>query len=290
MGDGVHAWTVLEYFLPGSLGVAGVTSVDGRAGIVTLADLYAAISHTHAQSAITNLVSDLAAKASVTSLTTHISDTANPHAVTKAQVGLANVDNTADTAKPVSTAQQTALDAKASTSSLNAHLADVLNPHGVTKSQVGLSNVDNTADTAKPVSTAQQTALDLKAPIASPTFTGTATVADVAVTGRLRQNYDTLSDASTIAVDGSLGNRFEVTVTGDHILGNPTNMVHGQPFLILLRQDGTGGHVVTLGNKYRDPNGYYTGLSATAGDRAYIGGVYDTTDDQFDVLAFVKGY
>lgn len=33
--------------------------------------------------------------------------------LTKAQVGLANVDNTADSAKPVSTAQQTALNAKA---------------------------------------------------------------------------------------------------------------------------------------------------------------------------------
>jgi len=36
--------------------------------------------------------------------------------VTKAEVGLGNVDNTADSAKPVSTAQQTALDGKASLS------------------------------------------------------------------------------------------------------------------------------------------------------------------------------
>ena len=42
----------------------------------------------------------------------HIADTANPHAVTKSQVGLGNVDNTADADKPVSTAQQTALDLK----------------------------------------------------------------------------------------------------------------------------------------------------------------------------------
>lgn len=37
----------------------------------------------------------------------------NPHAVTKDQVGLGNVDNTADADKPVSTAQQGALDLKA---------------------------------------------------------------------------------------------------------------------------------------------------------------------------------
>lgn len=41
-------------------------------------------------------------------------------AVTKADVGLANVDNTSDANKPVSTAQQTALDGKASTSVTNA--------------------------------------------------------------------------------------------------------------------------------------------------------------------------
>lgn len=47
-------------------------------------------------------------------LAAHIADTANPHAVTKAQVGLGNADNTSDASKPVSTATQTALDAKVS--------------------------------------------------------------------------------------------------------------------------------------------------------------------------------
>lgn len=43
---------------------------------------------------------------------THMANTSNPHSVTKSQVGLSNVDNTSDANKPVSTAQQTALDAK----------------------------------------------------------------------------------------------------------------------------------------------------------------------------------
>jgi hypothetical protein len=42
----------------------------------------------------------------------HKADTANPHSVTKAQVGLGSVDNTSDADKPVSTATQTALDGK----------------------------------------------------------------------------------------------------------------------------------------------------------------------------------
>jgi len=42
----------------------------------------------------------------------HIASTSNPHSVTKTQVGLSNADNTSDANKPVSTAQQTAIDAK----------------------------------------------------------------------------------------------------------------------------------------------------------------------------------
>lgn len=52
-------------------------------------------------------------KADAADLTAHTEATDNPHAVTKAQVGLGSVDNTADADKPVSTAQQTALDLKA---------------------------------------------------------------------------------------------------------------------------------------------------------------------------------
>ena len=44
---------------------------------------------------------------------THITRVDNPHAVTKAQVGLGNVDNTSDINKPVSTATQNALNLKA---------------------------------------------------------------------------------------------------------------------------------------------------------------------------------
>lgn len=42
----------------------------------------------------------------------HLTDTTNPHSVTKTQVGLGNVDNTSDLDKPISTATQTALDDK----------------------------------------------------------------------------------------------------------------------------------------------------------------------------------
>ena len=46
-------------------------------------------------------------------LASHVADTENPHSVTADQVGLGAVNNTSDADKPVSTAQQTALNAKA---------------------------------------------------------------------------------------------------------------------------------------------------------------------------------
>ena len=131
----------------------------------------------------------------------HIANvTTNPHSVTKTQVGLPNADNTSDADKPVSTAAQSALDGKVDdaqvltdvpsgalftdtiydSTAVDAHIADVTtNPHSVTKTQVGLGNADNTSDANKPVSTAAQSALDLKSNLASPTFTGTVTVADL---------------------------------------------------------------------------------------------------------------
>ena len=54
-------------------------------------------------------------KATKTELQTHVNNTTNPHSVTKAQVGLWNVDNTSDANKPISSATQTALNAKQDT-------------------------------------------------------------------------------------------------------------------------------------------------------------------------------
>ena len=112
--------------------------------------------------------------------------------ITKAQVGLSNVDNTSDINKPISAAQivinatkvdkvlgkglsendfttvlKNAYDGVVSWISTNGanlinHITRTDNPHNVTKAQVGLSNVDNTSDINKPISTVTQTALDLK--------------------------------------------------------------------------------------------------------------------------------
>ena len=73
----------------------------------------------------------------------HIGNKSNPHGVTKAQVGLGNVNNTSDADKPVSTAQATAIaDAKAAgtnaQTNLTTHMQNMSNPHGVTREQLGM--------------------------------------------------------------------------------------------------------------------------------------------------------
>ena len=76
--------------------------IEGGGGM-QCADLAACQTIIDIEADLNTVASDLAA---------HESNTSNPHNVTKAQVGLSNVDNTSDINKPVSTAQQTALNLK----------------------------------------------------------------------------------------------------------------------------------------------------------------------------------
>ena len=151
--------------------------------------------------------------------------------VTKAMVGLGDVDNTADSAKPVSTATQTALDAKSPLASPTftgtvtiPTLAVTTTATGITKTMVGLANVDNTTDAGKPVSTATQTALDLKANLAGPTFTGTVAATNLTLSGNLTVNGTTTTiNATELSVDdkniviGDVATPSDVTADGGGI-------------------------------------------------------------------------
>lgn len=82
-----------------------------------------------------------------TKVNNHIANKSNPHTVTKAQVGLGNVNNTSDADKPVSTAQAAAIaNAKAAgtaaQTSINNHAGRKDNPHTVTRAQLGLATTD----------------------------------------------------------------------------------------------------------------------------------------------------
>jgi len=191
------------------------------------------------------------------------------------QVGLGNVDNTSDEDKPVSTAQQAALDA-------------------LTKDDVGLDNVDNTSDINKPVSTAQQAAIDAAGGSSfdqdlnttdSPTFatlTTTDTIAtdvytvDLGATGTVTAGGfvgtpQTLTDAATITYDLANGHNAEVTITANRTLALPTNLAKGASGVLTLTQDGTGGRELALATGWFVSAGSLDDISALgAGEQAQI--------------------
>ena len=140
VGDGVAAWTALPYMAgaahqhpigdvtglqaaldakatPADVTAAVAAVVDAAPGTLdTLNELAAALGDdANFASTVTNA---LAAKAPLASPTF----TGTVSGITKAMVGLGNVDNTSDVAKPVSTATQAALDGKVGTT--DARLSD----------------------------------------------------------------------------------------------------------------------------------------------------------------------
>ena len=99
-----------------------------------------------AKTALEKLIQD-SDKVIKESLDAHIGNKSNPHNVTKAQVGLGNVQNLAPADMPVSIAQAAAIaDAKAAgtkaQTDLNTHANRRDNPHNVTRAQLGLATTD----------------------------------------------------------------------------------------------------------------------------------------------------
>lgn len=104
----------------------------------------------------------------------HLINFANPHKVTKEQVGLGNVENLsindqipiyeeAEKLENISSGEKISVafgKLKRAITSLILHINNFDNPHMLTKNQIELGNVDNTSDKDKPVSTAQQKAID----------------------------------------------------------------------------------------------------------------------------------
>lgn len=95
--------------------------------------------------------------------------------LTKSDVGLSAVDNTADADKPISTATATALSGKEPTVAAGATGQYYRGDKAwatLDKNAVGLNNVDNTSDLNKPISTATETALSGKEPTITAGSTG----------------------------------------------------------------------------------------------------------------------
>lgn len=124
--------------------VTGSASFNGTTN-VTITATVADNSHNHTIANVTDL------QEALNSLDTR-------KAETKADVGLGNVDNTSDLAKPISTATQTALNGKANTSGTYSGLR----AQATTKEDVGLGNIPNST-TASRTSTSTVSLLQAKA-------------------------------------------------------------------------------------------------------------------------------
>lgn len=138
-------------------------------------------------------------------------------AVTKTQLGLNNVDNTSDAAKPVSTATQAALNLKAPLASPT--FTGTVS--GVSKAMVGLGNVDNTSDAAKPVSTAQAAAIGAKANSAHTHAIGDTTGLQTALDGKAPTAH-THTIASTTGLQAALDGK--APLASPAFTGTPTGI------------------------------------------------------------------
>lgn len=101
-----------------------------------------------------------------------------------------------------------------------------------------------------------------------------------------------LTYAATLNTDASSGDIFDVTLTGNATLANPTNPVDGQTIRWRIRQDGTGNRTVTLGNEFVIPSSATSPLpfSTAANKMDVLAATYHAGRDKWDVVAFVMGY
>lgn len=129
----------------------GLGNVDNFA-TATATELDAGTSTSHFVT-VAGVISLIASRIGA-ALTDHVNSRTNPHVVTKAQVGLGNVQNL-----PIGTDAEydagnsnvhyatvygvSQMITRLSSSTVAGHLADLNNPHATTKAQVGLGNVDN---------------------------------------------------------------------------------------------------------------------------------------------------
>ena len=95
--------------------------------------------------------------------TAHTNNTSNPHKVTKSQIGLGNVNNTSDANKPVSTAQQKAIDIAYANANAYADqkIADLIN--GAPETLDTLKEVADAIESSKTVEEALNNAIGTKA-------------------------------------------------------------------------------------------------------------------------------
>lgn len=95
----------------------------------------------------------------LSNINNHIANTNNPHAVTKAQVGLGNVPNLSFSGTNTGDETITSIQTKRPLKTIEGQSLEGVGNIDLSKSDVGLANVDNTSDLNKPISIATRNLL-----------------------------------------------------------------------------------------------------------------------------------
>lgn len=153
-------------------------------------------------------------------LTTHITNKQNPHSVTKAQVGLGNVDNTSDADKPVSTAVQAELDKKT-----NSAITDIDFANSTT------DNAIMTVDLANGITTSEK---NITLPKASSTSAGIITSQESIKLNKILTN----GDGTKFLADNGTYITVETEVNTEAVKTTNEIPVAGGPLASLLNSAG----------------------------------------------------
>jgi hypothetical protein len=88
-----------------------------------------------------------------------------------------------------------------------------------------------------------------------------------------------LTDGATITFDASNGSGFNVVLSlATSLIANPTGLTAGQKIELILKQDATGGRLVTWGSKWKFPGGTKPTLTAGANGVDKISAFFDGTN------------
>ena len=100
----------------------------------------------------------------------------------------------------------------------------------------------------------------------------------------------TITDQAILQTNTNLGDHFRVTLGGNRTLANPTSSYDGLRVSWELIQDGSGGHTISLGNKFVTGSDFNVQLNQTASKRDFMTAMYNNATDKWYVLGFVRGY
>ena len=87
----------------------------------------------------------------------------------------------------------------------------------------------------------------------------------------------TLTDAASIAWDASQNQVASVTLTASRALANPTNMTNGAVYILIVKQNATGGFTLSYGANYKWPSAATPTITSAANAASILTFISDGT-------------